>query len=405
MCAMLRYLFVDMNSFFATVEQQDRPALRGRPVGVIPNDTLSTCCIAVSYEAKAFGVKTGTGAREALKLCPHIALVLARPQRYVEVHHRIVAAAESCLHLDRVCSIDEMYGRLLGQERRPEHAAAIAYKVKAAIRGVGEALRCSIGIAPNAWLAKVASDMQKPDGLFMIQAHQLPEILCRLALDDLPGVAHGLMQRLERHGVKTIAQLYQLNVDQLAAVWGSRVLATLWWEQLRGYDVAYQPTRRRTVGHSHVLPPQRRTPEQARAVLVRMIHKAAARMRRLGYYAGRLDVTVEYLGGQRWGRWAHVAPPSRDTLTLLQVFGRLWNAAPGSDPFHVGVVLGDLIADSCATIPLHARQRHLSALADVMDRLDRKYGHHTVYFAGMFGARDSAPTRISYTQIPAFDEF
>jgi DNA polymerase-4 len=182
-------------------------------------------------------------------------------------------------------------------------------------------------------------------------------------------------------------------------------MASIWWRQLRGQDLPYRPTQRRTVGHTHVLPPQQRTPAAARAVMVRMIHKAATRMRRLGYSAGRLDAMVKYMDHPRWRQWSHVVPPSRDTLSLLHVLGDLWPTSPRSKPLHVGVVLSDLVADRSATAPLFESQRHLSDLADVMDQIDTKHGRHTIYFAGMYGAHDSAPTRISFTQIPEMDEF
>ncbi len=402
---MLRYLFVDMNSFFASVEQQERPELRGRPVGIVPMLTANTCCIAASYEAKACGVKTGTIVREARTLCPRIFLVEARPRLYVEYHHRIVTAVESCLHVDQVCSIDEMYGRLMGGEREPERAAAIAGQVKAAIRlAVGAHMRCSIGLAPNAWLAKLASDMQKPDGLTILTAEQMPDAICKLELTDLPGIAGNMQRRLHQRGIQHVHELCRLSVEELSAVWGSTVLGSIWWHQLRGLDLPHRPTHRRTVGHSHVLPPERRTIEGAHAVLVRLIHKAAMRLRAIHYSAGRLHVSVEVLNGPWWERRMALGR-CRDTLTMIQAFEEAWREHPAGKPYHVGMVLTHLVADGSTTLPLFPEQIRRNALADVMDLLDGKYGRHTVYFAGMFGAANAAPTRISFTQIPRVDEF
>src|SRR5690606_16803192 len=128
--------------------------------------------------------------REARQRCPHMHIIEARPQIYVTYHHRVVEAVESCLHVDQIASIDEMYGRLLGEEQEPERAAEIAFAVKDALRrAAGFCIRCSVGLAPNAWLAKVASDLNKPDGLTMILPEQLPEAICHLSLTDLPGIA------------------------------------------------------------------------------------------------------------------------------------------------------------------------------------------------------------------------
>jgi len=120
----LRWLYVDFNSYFASVEQQERPELRGKPVGVVPMLTDSTCCIAASYEAKAHGVKTGTMVPEARRLCPGMLFVVARHELYVEYHHKIVAAVDTCIPIEQVHSVDEMSCRLIGREREVRHAVA-----------------------------------------------------------------------------------------------------------------------------------------------------------------------------------------------------------------------------------------------------------------------------------------
>lgn len=401
----VRYLFADMNSFFASVEQQEHPELQGLPIAVVPTLVETTCCIAASYEAKSYGIKTGTGVREAKQLCPHIRLIEARPACYVQYHHRVIEAVESCLHVDQVCSIDEMYGKLLGQECQPERAAVIAYQVKDAIRkATGPCVRCSIGLAPNPWLAKVASDMNKPDGLTMLLPEQLPDAICHLELTDLPGIAKNMERRLAAVHITSVAQLCQASEADLSQAWGSTVLGSIWWQQLRGIDLPYRPTHRRTVGHSHVLPPDQRTDERAWAVLARMIHKAAARMRRLGYRAGDLTMQVTYIDRRSWEHRASLGL-CRDTLTMIHVALPLWRKRPPGTPLKVGVVLTHLVVDGSATMPLFAAQNHMDKLADCMDTIDRKYGKHTLYLGAMWGAQEAAPTRISFTQIPTLEEF
>ena len=168
----LRCLFVDFDSFFASVEQNDAPHLRGRPVAVIPVASTTTCCIAASKEAKRdFGIKTGTGVAEALQRCPDIALQIARPARYVRVHHQFLEAIQTCIPHGKAASVDEVPCWLIGRERQRHNAIAIARNIKQALRDTGfsDSLSCSIGIAPNKFLAKTASDMNKPDGLTVIE--------------------------------------------------------------------------------------------------------------------------------------------------------------------------------------------------------------------------------------------
>ena len=165
----VQWLFLDLNAFFASCEQQENPALRGQPVIVVQVLTDSAVAIAASYAAKAFGIKTGTLLREARRLCPDVVPVRANHRLYSEYHERILKAVDTCLPVEKVCSIDEMACKLIGTERQVEAARELALKVKRALREqVGECLTCSIGIAPNVFLGKVGSDLQKPDGLTFI---------------------------------------------------------------------------------------------------------------------------------------------------------------------------------------------------------------------------------------------
>src|SRR5271155_865337 len=297
----LRSLFVDFNSFFASVEQQEQPALRGRPMVVLPVMTDSTCCIAATCEAKRFGIKTGTKVGEARKRCPGLVLVEARPSLYVEYHHRLIAAVDSCVPVTRVLTIDEMSCALRGPWREPETALRLAREIKARIAAtVGVCLRSSIGLAPNAFLAKTASDMQKPDGLVVLDEGDLPEALFGLELRDFCGIGASREARLRACGIVTVEQLCRARKETLRRAWngieGDRMFALL-----RGEEVERPPTQRCTVGHSHVLEPKCRTAPLAEAVLHRLLQKASARLRALGYLAGGLAVSVKFLGHRRWG--------------------------------------------------------------------------------------------------------
>ena len=186
----LRWLFLDLNSYFASVEQQENPALRDRPVIVTPVASEGTCAIAASYEAKAFGIRTGTPVREARRLCPGVKAVMARHDVYVDYHHRIVDVIEQHMHVTKVCSIDEVACELLGRERQPDKAIAIARAMQADIlRKVGECMRSSVGIGPSVLLAKTGSDMQKPAGLTVLEFRDLPGKLLRLDLGDFAASA------------------------------------------------------------------------------------------------------------------------------------------------------------------------------------------------------------------------
>ena len=276
----LNWLFVDLNSYFASCEQEARPELRGRPVGVVPMMADTTCCIAASYEAKAFGVKTGTIVADAKRMCPEIVLVEARHELYTEFHHRIVEAVESCVPVTAVCSIDEMACRLLGRERPLLAAIDLGLKVKRTIcERVGTMLRSSVGLATNRYLAKIASDMEKPDGLVALPLDVLPEALRQLTLRDLPGIGARTEKRLNEKGLHTMSDLLALDCEQTGELWGS-VWGQRLWHWLRGEDFEMaELEHQKSISHSHVLAPEMRTPEKAWAVAHKLIHKAAMRLR------------------------------------------------------------------------------------------------------------------------------
>jgi DNA polymerase-4 len=256
----VQWLFLDLNAFFASCEQQENPALRGQPVIVVQTLTESAVAIAVSYAAKAFGIKTGTLMRDARRLCPAVVPVRANRRLYTEYHERILKAVDTCLPVEKVCSIDEMACKLMGIERQVPAARILGVKVKRALREqTGECLSCSVGIAPNVFLGKVGSDLQKPDGLVVITKNDLPDILLRLELQDIYGIGNRMEQRLHRAGILNGEQLWNATPSQLRRVWGG-VNGLLFHQMLHGVDIQ-PPTSRysKSIGHQHVLEPELRT--------------------------------------------------------------------------------------------------------------------------------------------------
>src|ERR1700760_565045 len=291
----LQWLFLDLNSYFASVEQELRPELRERPVAVVPLLADTTFCIAASYEAKRYGVRTGTQVGEAKRLCPGILLVEARHEIYVDYHHRIVEAVESCLPVTAVMSIDEMACRLMGRERPLLAALELGRKVKARIQeNVGPFLRSSVGLATSRYLAKVASDMEKPDGLVALPLDVLPEALRRLTLRDLPGIGAKTEKRLNEKGIHTMDDLLGLDCEQSGEMWGS-VWGQRLWYWLRGEDFEMSETDHlKSISHSHVLAPEMRTAEKAWAVAHKLLHKAAMRLRSHKLWAGSIGLAVGF---------------------------------------------------------------------------------------------------------------
>ena len=393
------YLFADMNSFFASVEQQDRPELRGKPVAVVPVQAETTSCIAASPEAKRFGVRTGTKVFDARKMCPGIRFVVARHRRYVEMHHKIVAAIESVLPVEAVMSVDEMLCRLVGAEREVPRAEELARAVKAAIKArAGNSMRCSVGLGPNRLLAKVASDMQKPDGLTVVEKAELPGKLLALKPVDFPGIGPRMERRFLKAGVATVRQLYDLNPRQMSAVWGSQYLGETWYRKLRGEDIPEGHSRKRTLGHSKVLAPHLRNEAAARAVLMRLADKAAARLRHDESWTGSITVSASQLPG-RWDLRETISL-CRDTLTILKTALALWDRKPAGTPVKIGVTFGDLVADRNVPRSLFEEDHRRDRLSEALDKIRGEFGLGSLYWMGMRDALDDVKTPVAFQHVP-----
>ncbi|HIE90387.1 MAG: DNA polymerase [Methylophilaceae bacterium] len=399
----LNALYVDFNSYFASVEQQIVPELRGKPVGVLPVMAETTCCIAASYEAKAFGINTGTIVRDARKLCKDIIFVKARPPLYVELHHKLIAIVESCTPVEEVRSIDEMVCKLTGSQQNTENALKLAAKIKREINKQYPYIKCSIGIAPNIFLSKVASNMQKPDGCIVIEQHEVPEKLFPLKLCDLNGIGRQMEARLNRYKITTVQDIYKVNKGQLRIAWGS-VEGGRMYDKLRGLEPHYVKNTRNSLGHSHVLPPAQRNIAGAKAVLHRLLQKTAMRMRSYELLVSNVKVKVKFRDHPSFNADSHISPTD-DTITLTSALETLWKQYPTHQdpPVAIGVNFSGLVHAQAVTKDLFsekpsAEQQNLNA---ALDKLNLKYGKNTVYLGGAHEALKDAPMRIAFNHIPS----
>jgi DNA polymerase IV len=419
----LRWLFLDLNSYFASVEQQLDPALRGKPVIVAPVDADTTVAIAASVEAKRYGISTGTPVWEAKRKCREILIVPARHEKYVEFHEAIVAEIWKHIPVTHVCSIDEVACRLLDNENSPEAAVALAKRIKAGIRAnVGECLTSSVGIAPNRLLAKLASDLQKPDGLVVFTADQLPHRLYDLKLREIAGIGAKMERRLAQDGILDIRQLCERRPRDAGTAWGGTNGDRLWY-LLHGVELPEKPTQSRTIGHSHVLSPSKRGLEPTRLTARRLALKAASRLRRKGYRSRLLVLHGKFEDDKSNWRASIKLPSTQDSFVILSaldsLFPRLAEAgrkrAGGFRLRMVGVTLceietvegeqGSLFGALDPDDPL-ARETRTLSLSRAMDRINEKFGRHAVSVGPLNGGRiDAVGTKIAFGRIPDLDEF
>ncbi len=422
----LSTLFLDLNSYFASVEQNDRPELRGKPVAVVPMMTDATCAIAASYEAKAYGIKTGTKIYDARKMCPHLHLVLARHDIYTRYSKRVHESVNKHLPITKEWSVDEFHCTLIGREKEPENARNLAHRIKQQIwADIGPAINCSIGISSNSFLAKVATDMEKPDGLVILHPQDLPGRLFELSLRDLPGINVRMEERLLRAKICSIRDLWNASPKQVRAIWGG-VGGERFWYWLHGYDVPHTATNTCMVGHSRVLDPDMRNPEKARIMTRRLLFKATMRLRRKELFAGRLSLGVRMLDGRKWMGECDF-PAAHDFFTFMEHLDALWaqmtmesfGRTPSQMPARmmmkkVSVILHqvqakDTITDDLFQDGLENLKKTLTrreSLSAAVESLNRKYHRDAVSLgtipktlAGHVG------TKIAFSRIPDLEEF
>ncbi|MGC2658218.1 MAG: hypothetical protein WA324_09715 [Bryobacteraceae bacterium] len=397
----LRWLFVDMNSFFASCEQQMNPELRGQAVAVAPMLVDSTCAIAASYEAKAFGIKTGTPIWEARKKCPHLKVVQARPKLYVEYHHRIREAIETCIPIDAVLSIDEVACKLDKVQVQLPVAKALAASIKASIRDrAGVALLCSVGIAANRLLAKLACDMQKPDGLTILRPEDMPDAILHLKLDDFAGIGPNMLVRLNQAGISDMRRLWAADADRLKRIWGG-INGVRFHAMLHGADLPDPKTRSRSMSHQHVLAPDERSLEKATPIIRQLCTRGAERLRKEEFYCQRLGLEIKWTQNLGHHHDECRFKETQDTHFLLANLMRLWDAAPRLKPLRVGVTLGDLAARGTHQPDLFDQPEDAN-LTDAMDWLNTRFGKGTISFGS---SGKPMTSKIAFQRVPKLDEF
>ena len=411
------WLFLDLNSFFASVEQAENPELQNRPVAVVPMIVDSTCCLAASYEAKYKGVKTGTSLREAKQLCPEIKFVVADHKKYVSYHKKILKAVDRCIPISFILSIDEMACELMGREKK--NCIQLAHKIKQSIYdNVSPVMHCSIGVAPNRYLAKVASDMQKPNGLTLIKKKQIPKVFYPLKIEDFTGIGPRMKERLNKYGCYTTEQLYELSSKQMRIIW-SGVSGEEFWQKIRGENLKEKITSKKTIGHSRVIAPQYRKDKAfIKALSMQLLTKACIRLRNYKMYAKKLSFNVKFSNNhgqnnfqaQYWKATAKFEE-TQNTLfitselekILNQLSNLLSNQRPTSSILKIGLSLSNLREENKHQLSIFEDFK-AKELMNAVDSINDKHGSHLVYPASSKLYDDKAPARIAFSRIPEENE-
>ena len=406
-------LYLDFDGFFASVEQQVHPHLRDKPVGVVPfAGAEHTCVIACSREAKLLGVKNVMNIGEARQLCPDIILVPQSPDLYRRAHNTLISEITAVIPVDAVKSIDELTCRVSPSERGDPRALGLRIKQRIA-DNIGPFVICSIGFAANRQLAKMACKAGKPNGNTVWHPNDMPAPLLKLCLRDVPGIGERMEKNLIRAGITTMAGLLATQPKHLRKIWGNVTGERLWYA-LHGYDVQTPLSGRGMYGHGRVLPPDFRTAEHAKAASRLLLVKAARRMRRDGWNAGRLWLWLELMGDTSVHRGVWL-PAVHDDQAVLSALEGLWSSVRPSFSrrariMRLGVTLLDLSRANARQLDIllddDKHRRRCENATAAIDALNRKYGRTLVSIGPWTPPPGGyAGGKISYTRIPRAEDF
>ncbi|PLX96751.1 MAG: DNA polymerase IV [Desulfuromonas sp.] len=389
-------LHIDMNAFFAAVEQQSRPALRGRPVAVIGGGsrTVITTC---SYEARAFGVRTGMRVGEGRQLCSDLELVVADPRKYADTSSRIMALFAEYTPLVEVFSIDEAFLDVTGSLRLFGDARRIAHLIKARIyHQFG--LTCSVGIASNKLLAKLASDMQKPDGLTELADADIPRLFTTLPVGDLCGVGPRLQRQLHQLGIRTCRDLATYPLPLLKRRFG--VIGARLQRMGRGEDdapvrpeVAAEPVR--SVGHSLTLDRDLDDREAIAIELLQLSERVGRRARRYGLQGRTIHLTLRYADFTTFGRQKSYIEATNSSREIHRRALGILDTLVLEQPVRLlGVRLDNLETETTQGLLFEVDQRPREVNAAV-DALNDRFGSFSVTYASLLDALPRQPLVIA----------
>jgi DNA polymerase-4 len=398
-------MHVDLNSCFATIEQQANPLLRGKPIVVAAYNSPKGTVVAPSIEAKRFGIKTGMRVMDAKLLYPSVIVRTPDPPKYRAVHVQFKKIFQDYSPDVTPKSIDEavidftdtsaLYNRSL---------VDIGQEIKRRFRKeIGEWMVCSIGISTNRFLAKVAASLKKPDGLTTIDYSSVLAVYQHLSLLDLPGINTRYQARLNVSGIFTPMEFYEASVDTLKKQVFQSINGYYWYLRLRGYEIDQVDFGRKSFGNTYALGKQTSEPRELARLLMKLCEKTGRRLRRAGYEATGVHVACVYTDFSSWHTGRKTDLPLYTTREIYLKALRLLNQSGYPKRVrNLAVSVYDLIPHQSEQLELFSSRSH--AVAEAMDKINDKYGEFVITPALMMGMDDTIIDRIAFGGVKELEE-
>jgi len=398
-------LHIDLNSCFATIEQQANPKLRGKPIAVAAYDSPRGCILAPSKEAKLLGIKVGMRVSEGKILCRNLIILTPDPWKYRTIHMRL---KELLLHYSNVVipkSIDEFIVDIEGYPAEHMGAVEVAKEIKERIRKeIGEWLTVSIGIAPNRYLAKIGAGLHKPDGLDVIDAESFSAIYKSLELTDLCGIKVGNASRLQNGGIHSVWDMYSAPIWQMKAAFHS-IVGYYWWMRLHGWEIDDVESSRKTYGNSYALPDTRVTPQALAPILMKLVEKTGARLRKAGYVARGVHLAIVYRDHSFWHKGKSIEEDIFDSRDIYKHAYALLEQSPERKPVaNIAISCFHLSTAKGVQQGLFEDREKKGRVVEAIDAINERWGAFVITPAMMMGMGDKIIDRISFGGIKELEE-
>lgn len=393
-------MHIDLNSAFATIEQQANPLLRGKPIGVCSYTTPGGIILAASYEAKALGIGTGTPVRQAREICKDIVVMMPDPEKYYYVNSLLYKLLNSYTSDITPLSVDEFV--LDFRQSRKIHTrplVQVAREIKRRIHyEIGDWMRVNIGIGTNRFLAKTAASLHKPNGLDVINYRNLKDVYNNLELRDLCGINYRMEARLNIADIFTPTEFLQASPEVLHRKVYKSIEGIRWYQRLRGYEVDGVTYGRKSFGNDFAIYKTTADKHELSKMIMKLCEKTGRRLRRNNYFARGAHLWLLYDDGTYW----HTGKKSRGILystndiftAIMSVFNRQPEFKPVS---KIGISVYGLEPTQPEQIELFetlvSKQRQI---ADAVDKANDAYGEHTIIPALMMKMEDIIIKRVPF---------
>ncbi len=404
-------MHIDLNSCFATVEQQANPLLRGKPVAVAAFTSPGGCILASSVEAKRLGIKTGMRVREGRQIYRNLMVLPPDPWKYRNVHIKLRNVISEYTNDFSPKSIDEFVLNMEGYPLlREKNMRDVACEIKERIKKeIGEWLTVSVGIAPNRYLAKIAAGLRKPDGLDEINKGNFLTIYRKLKLTDLTGIKERNAARLSSVGIYSVLDFYEAPVWRLRAAFHS-INALYWHTRLAGYEIDNVEFGRRSYGNSVALGPNLSKMEEISPILARLTEKTCSRLRGAGYKAGGIHLALVYKAGEWWHKGRLLGGALFDSREIYKGLFRLLSESPtgkgaGGYVLNVAVSCFSLTKENSLQLEIFDDVPKKEKLVEAQDNINEFYGAFTIGSARSFGGGKVVLDRIAFGGVKELEEF